>query len=159
MPFLIQMLTNILPKMPKSKNVKFDTKIKKRIIFRYYFDSISTFRYTSNRMFSKKKKWKLPGYQVTRSANKCLDLKEWLHNQLPNLRCWHHGDFIIGGVFLRAGRPKSCRESEPFSSDWAKTCGYRVGTLRVPGRNLRKKITKSRELRIEVYRNVLIYAK
>ena len=61
------------PNMTKIKNVKFDTKIKKRIIFRYYFDSISTFRYTSNRMFSKKKK--LPGYQVTRSANKCLAIQ------------------------------------------------------------------------------------
>ena len=43
------------PKMTKSKNVKFDTKIKKRIIVRYYFDSINTFRDTSNRNFSKKK--------------------------------------------------------------------------------------------------------
>jgi len=41
--------------MTKSKNVKFDTKIKKRIIVRYYFDSINTFRDMSNRNLSKKK--------------------------------------------------------------------------------------------------------
>ena len=34
-----------IPKVTKSKNVKFDTKIKKRIITRYYFVSIKTFRY------------------------------------------------------------------------------------------------------------------
>ena len=48
--------TIISPKMTKFQNVKFHTNIKNRIIFRYYFDSISTFRYTSNRMFSKKNK-------------------------------------------------------------------------------------------------------
>ena len=51
--------------MTKIKNVKFDTKIKKRIIFRYYLDSISTFRYTSNRMFAKKKK------KIQQKSKKC----------------------------------------------------------------------------------------
>ena len=43
-------------KMTKSKNVEFDTKIKKRIIDGYYFDSINTFRDMSNRNFSNKLK-------------------------------------------------------------------------------------------------------
>jgi len=53
--FEINVFSKKIPKIAKIKNVKFYTKIKKRIIFRYYFDSISIFRYTSNRMFSKKK--------------------------------------------------------------------------------------------------------
>ena len=43
----------------KSKNLEFDTKIKKRIIVRYYFDSINRFRDTSNRNPSKKQKFKI----------------------------------------------------------------------------------------------------
>ena len=35
--FEINVFRKKSPKMTKSKNVKFDTKIKKRIIFRYYF--------------------------------------------------------------------------------------------------------------------------
>ena len=64
--FEINVFSKKIPKIAKIKNVNFDTKIKKRIIFRYYFDSISTFRYTSNRMFSKTKTKTHENCQVTR---------------------------------------------------------------------------------------------
>ena len=42
----------------------------------------------------------------------------------------------------------------------ANTPTYGLGTLRVPGRNLWKQIQKQiRKMSIDVYRNVLIYAK
>ena len=47
------MLHQNITKIEKYKNVMFDTKIKKLIIVRYYFDPISTFRYTSIQFFSK----------------------------------------------------------------------------------------------------------
>ena len=40
-----------IPTNANIKNVKFDTKIKKHIITRYYCVSINTFRYTSNHFF------------------------------------------------------------------------------------------------------------
>ena len=52
--FEINVFSKKLPNIAKTKNVMCYTNIKKIIIFRYYFDSISIFRYTSNRMFSKK---------------------------------------------------------------------------------------------------------
>ena len=53
--FEINVFSKKIPKIANIKNVNFYTEIKTCIIFRYFVDSISIFRYTSNRMFSKKK--------------------------------------------------------------------------------------------------------
>ena len=98
MPFLrLTFLGKKSPNMTKSKIVKFDTKIKNRIITRYYFVSINTF-------------W-------------CMLIQILIRKQPPSGGCFGRSSWKQPPLKLKSAYVH-CRTSDVLWGGWSRVCEY-----------------------------------